>query len=252
MEVGDTGHIVCRKTGLRADVDFHQLTLFGSSDRLKSLDGRIYRLAPDGKSKGEELFTFCGYTDGLISITPKGGVPSTFLDIPSLPIAPKRVLPIDEQGPWESRRLWQFATKELNVRPRVDWDAVDKEKSQLEEEQRLLPCHAKAGSPAFAEWPTKKFALKRFVGVHRGGEGLSSFSHSVYRVTDGVTGTVRELYAFTGAVSTPFSEGEPQLNVLALSRDLPDPRGGRLGAGVVEELALAMRGVKISVNRSVI
>lgn len=157
MELGDTAHIVCRKTGLRADIEFRQLTMFGSADRLNSIEGHIYRLAADGKSKAEDLFHLTGHHDRAMFITPRGGKQAPFLDVTELAVAPKRVLPLHAQGPWESRRLWAHAADELRKRPAVAWDTVDREKGQLEEEQRLLPCHAKHGSPEYKDWPTKKF-----------------------------------------------------------------------------------------------
>jgi hypothetical protein len=97
-----------------------------------------------------------------LSPTPLHPVPrQLFLDIAETPVAPKMVLPISAQGPWESRRLWRHAATELSKRPKVDWDAVDREKGHLEEEQRLLPCHAKVGSADYKDWKTKKFHLKK-------------------------------------------------------------------------------------------
>ncbi len=89
-----------------------------------------------------------------------------FLDVTKLKIAPKSVLPIELQGPWESRRcvmvvvvvvmvavaaavgvcthrcgvvscgrarsLWRAVTAALATRPTVDWNLVEREKAKLE------------------------------------------------------------------------------------------------------------------------
>ena len=48
------------------------------------------------------------------------------------------------------------------ARPIVDWAAVDKEKAHLEEEQRVLACHAhRPGHVDFEDFPTKKFHEKQ-------------------------------------------------------------------------------------------
>lgn len=118
MEVGDTAHIVCAKTGLRADIDFQQRGMWSAAG-LNGVEGRIYKLAADGRSKGEELFTLRGHWDKQIFITPKGGKEELFLDVEHLAVSPKYVLPPSLQGPWESRRLWGPAAEELSKRPTV-------------------------------------------------------------------------------------------------------------------------------------
>lgn len=163
MEVGDTAHIVCKKSGFRADIEFHQKTLFGKSDAMNSVTATVYQLQEDGRTKAKDLFTITGHWDKKLFMNVKGAKQELFLDVTALKVSPKMVLPISVQGPWESRRLWQFATKHLSTRPRVDWDAVEREKAQLEEEQRLVPCHFKPGSKDFKEWKTKKFQKQQYV-----------------------------------------------------------------------------------------
>lgn len=58
---------------------------------------------------------------------------------------------------------------------------------------------------------------------------------------DEATGAQRALYHFDGA------QGE--LDVLRLSRDAPDERGGLGGAGAVPAVAAATRSVKLSAAR---
>ncbi len=168
MEIGDTAHVVCRKTGLRCDINFLQRSMWSDAN-LNAVDAHVYRLGADGHSRAEDIYSLSGHWDREIVLTPAKGAPAAsaggaskgvFLDVSKLQVAPKYVLPPSEQGPWESRRLWRFAAEELSKRPAVDWDAVDREKGQLEEEQRLLACHAKHGSSEYRDWETKKFHKK--------------------------------------------------------------------------------------------
>lgn len=250
MEIGDTVHIVCEKTGLRADIDFLQKPTFGGADKQNAVEGSIRRM-PSGsgaaskktgggwfggsaKPEGEELFKVSGHWDGVVNIAPAaGGAETVLLDVTKEPVAPKYVLPIALQGPWESRRLWQFATAELMTRPTVDWDQVDREKGQLEEEQRLVPCHAaKPGAEGYEEWATKKF-------------------HS-HKVSDPLTGKEVDLFTFDDmpAIGAPFKEGDKPINVLHLSRTLGDIRGGLHGAGAAEPHVTNMKTIKISARRA--
>ncbi|RYG51827.1 hypothetical protein EON67_02570 [archaeon] len=52
MEIGDSLHIVCKKTGLRADIDFHQKPTFGGADKHNALDGHIRRIPAAGAEPG--------------------------------------------------------------------------------------------------------------------------------------------------------------------------------------------------------
>lgn len=55
-QVGDSAHIVCAKTRLRADIDFHQLTMFGSSSRQYSISGAIRQVEPGTGKEGTGPF----------------------------------------------------------------------------------------------------------------------------------------------------------------------------------------------------
>lgn len=66
---------------------------------------------------------------------------------------------------------------------------------------------------------------------------------------DPVTNQPRELYIFDDMKLDPYTPDEPSLNVLKLSRELPDPRGGLGGIGAEIDLVEAMRSVKLSKDR---
>jgi hypothetical protein len=154
-----------------------------------------------------------------------------FVDVTKLRVAPKYTLPINKMGPWESRRLWQFCTLELLKRPTVDWTLVDREKGQLEEEQRLLPCHQKEGSSDYVAWTTKKFHPQK--------------------ITDHLTGKEREFYIFDDKVTTPYSPSpeEDSRCFVKLSRDLPDQRGGIGNIGAVDTAVNLMKTITLSERR---
>ena len=219
MEMGDMAHVACEATGLRADIEFHQKGMFSAATVLNSLSGKIVRVTGQPKGKAgplhpsapsETLYTFAGHWDGEVRLTPAGakddGGGAAWLDVRQEPVSPKRVLPLPLQGPWESRALWVHCAAALSARPTVDWAAVDLEKAQLEEEQRLLPCHLyKTGAPGWADFGTKAFAKAPLTDPIKGGES--------------------EMYVYS---SPPGGKAGPggETNLLALSRSLPDPRGG--------------------------
>jgi hypothetical protein len=202
---------------------------FSGSDRLHGVDGHI-KTIPEGAStavkkagwfskggsaEGEVLARVSGHYDRVLFITPTGGPTDVLMDLSAARVAPKYVLPLSLQGPWESRRLWQFATSELLKRPVVDWAAVDREKAQLEEEQRLVPCHNfKPGTAGYADWATKRFHTRPMPDLVAGGPD-------------------KDLFVFDEFSRDKFKPGEPEKNLLHLSRTLPDVRGGLHGAGAL-------------------
>lgn len=249
MEMGDTAHIVCVKTGLRTDIEFQQKPFFGGADKMNSIVGAIRRISGScaentvklhDKSfavnhKGEEIYTLSGHWDKVLFIASKGGSPAPLLDITKTPVSPKFALPNNIQGPWESRRLWQYATDELKKRPKVEWSNVDREKAQLEEEQRLVPCHLyKEGQDGYEEWPAKAFYKSKIVCP--------------------LTGEHKELYIFKDLASSSSGSFLPknkteEPNLLDLSRSLPDSRGGLKGIGAKKEFVDAMKSVNLSTKR---
>jgi len=194
MEVGDHADIVCAKTGYSAHIDFHQKPMWGGADKLNALTGVI-------RHGDSEVATVEGHWDSVIHITPTRGAKTVLIDVTTTPVMPKYVLPEALQGPWESRRLWHKAATLLNCRPVVDWDAVNREKEILEEDQRKLECHRhEEPSP----WHTKLFHPTPFKNP--------------------ITHTVEPLHRFMFLNEKPYEGEEPDLNLLWLSQTLPDLR----------------------------
>lgn len=68
---------------------------------------------------------------------------------------------------------------------------------------------------------------------------------------DPLSGKEREIFTYDGWAEgkRPYEAGQPITNMLALSRSLPDPRGGRKGAGAVEGDVALTRSIKLSAKR---
>jgi hypothetical protein len=88
MEIGDSAHIVCKATGLRADIDFHQKSMFGGSDKLNSASAVIRRMPGGNSSGGEELFHIAGHWDKSFTIAPAADpkAKTLFLDVAAEPV----------------------------------------------------------------------------------------------------------------------------------------------------------------------
>ena len=119
----------------------------------------------------------------------------------------------------------------------------------------MIPCHAaKHGAPEHRAWENKLFAKKR-CGAAAGPAPplparpplLASLDHNTLPSPRSfpcpITGAEKELYVFTKAV-----EGA-RLNVLELSKSLPDIRGGLGLAGAEPAVMEATRSVKVSERR---
>jgi len=151
MEVGDVAHIVCKKTGLHVEINFLQMGMFSAASVLNSLEGKAYA------EGGATFATFKGNWDKQLHLKQGSGEEKLWMDVTTLPVAPKHVLTEEAQGPWESRRLWSLTKTVLDTRPNVDWSMVEREKGQLEEEQRMLACHEKESSSEYKPWAPKCF-----------------------------------------------------------------------------------------------
>ncbi|XP_064601309.1 oxysterol-binding protein-related protein 11-like, partial [Liolophura sinensis] len=143
VELGDKIHISCQKTNLSAAVTFHTKPFYG---------GKLHRVSAEVKDnlsgtitcrvQGEwnKSFEFC-YTDEE----------SQVIDVVDLKVYKKRVRPLDKQGEYESRRLWQHVTNALAV---GDVNTATEHKKFLEARQREGERHRRETN---TEFPTKFF-----------------------------------------------------------------------------------------------
>lgn len=197
-EVGDKSVVICEKSGLRADLEWHQKPMLWGTDEIARVTVKVSEI-----KGGKVLYEIDGHWDKQFEITDvSSGKKSEFLDVTKLKVAPKWVVPTELQNPWESRRLWGKVTEALMVRPEVDWDEVTRRKLKLEDEQRELNCHKKGDE--FEEWPTKFF--------------------DKITVRDPDTGKDVETWRFRFERGDKYKEGEAEMNLVALSRRTEDSR----------------------------
>jgi hypothetical protein len=199
-EVGGEAFIHCAKSGLRVELDFHQVGLFTSASEQNRVTGKVVRI-----SSGDVLAELDGHWDSVFTLRRANGKEEEFLNVETAPMKAKRSLPPDLCAKYESRRLWKATTAHLTKRPTVDWDEVTRAKAVLEDEQRALACHRHhKGDEGYVEWKTKFFHKRDQVNP--------------------VTGEVEQVWTFDHIRLTPYEEGEPELSTIAISRAFPDPR----------------------------
>ncbi|XP_060683140.1 oxysterol-binding protein-related protein 11 [Hemiscyllium ocellatum] len=143
VELGGKVNVNCVKTGYSAAITFHTKPFYG---------GKLHRVTAEVKHNATNTVV-CrvqGEWNGLLEFTYNNGNSRT-VDVTKLPVTKKRVRPIEKQGPFESRRLWQHVTEALEVN---NIDKATEYKSLLEERQRSEARHrAETETP----WETKYF-----------------------------------------------------------------------------------------------
>ncbi len=127
-EMGDHSIVKCPSTGLIADVEFKTKGFI--SGTYNAIFGEI-----KNESTGEVLYELTGKWNEVMEIKDvRTGKKSVFFDaFTAKPVAPK-VRPIEEQGEFESRRLWKKVTDALGQR---DHEVATEEKYQIENSQRV-------------------------------------------------------------------------------------------------------------------
>jgi hypothetical protein len=206
MELGGECTVLCEATKARADLNFKLKPTFAGKSKMNRVDGVI-------SFRGEQAYTFDGHWNGQIALTeyPSKKTNKAWLDVTKEPVAPKLCLPEDKQGEWESRRLWTEVTKALNKRPRVDWGDVDSKKEVIEEAQRKLACHRESDP---VPWTYKLFRPVPWKNP--------------------ATGEDETKYEFKFANYDATSDRA--VNLIALSRNCPDPRDGGDLEGLCKKL----------------
>lgn len=155
MEIVGSTVLTCPQSGFSASVEW----LSKPSMRGEEHANQLHASVSDADGRG--VCEVKGRWDGQLHITDRAsGESSLFLDLEGLHCWPKRVLPVEQQGPFESRRLWRHVTRLVNQQA-VDWEGVDVEKARLEDSQRELAIHKFPGQGV--NWVTKKFHLKECV-----------------------------------------------------------------------------------------
>ncbi|XP_062071692.1 oxysterol-binding protein-related protein 10 isoform X2 [Lepus europaeus] len=126
VELGGKVSISCAKTGYSATVIFHTKPFYG---------GKVHRVTAEVKHNPTNTIV-CkahGEWNGSLEFTYSNGE-TRVIDTATLPVYPKRIRPLEKQGPMESRNLWREVTRYLRL---GDIDAATEQKRRLEEKQRV-------------------------------------------------------------------------------------------------------------------
>ncbi|XP_037381557.1 oxysterol-binding protein-related protein 10 isoform X5 [Talpa occidentalis] len=126
VELGGKVSISCAKTGYSATVIFHTKPFYG---------GKVHRVTAEVKHNPTNTIV-CkahGEWNGTLEFTYSNGE-TKVIDTTTLPVYPKKIRPLEKQGPMESRNLWREVTRYLRV---GDIDAATEQKRHLEEKQRV-------------------------------------------------------------------------------------------------------------------
>ncbi|XP_061663532.1 oxysterol-binding protein-related protein 8 isoform X6 [Syngnathoides biaculeatus] len=138
LELGGQITISCEKTGYSSQLEFRLKPFLGSSDSVNQISGKI-------KLGKEVLATLEGHWDSEIFINDKKtGTVDTFWN-PTPDLRQSRLtrctVPPEEQGEFESERLWQHVTRAINNKDQTE---ATNEKFILEESQRKSARERKA------------------------------------------------------------------------------------------------------------
>ncbi|XP_078520062.1 oxysterol-binding protein-related protein 10 [Lissotriton helveticus] len=144
VELGGKVNIVCAKSGYSAAVTFHTKPFYG---------GKIHRVTAEVKHNPTSTIV-CkaqGEWNGTLEFTYSNGE-TKVIDTTKLPVIRKKIRPLEKQGPFESRNLWQHVTNSLKS---GDHDLATEHKQRLEERQRR---EAKQRAALNAAWKPKYFS----------------------------------------------------------------------------------------------
>lgn len=160
LELGGNVTITCEKTGYSAILEFKLKPFLGSEDSVNQISGKI-------KLGKEVLATLEGNWDSEVFINDKKTELSETFWNPTTEIKQRRLtrctVHYDEQGEFESERLWQQVTKAINNKDQTE---ATQEKFVLEEAQRKAAkerkakgeewlCHLFEQDPITGEWHYK-------------------------------------------------------------------------------------------------
>ncbi|KAL3249363.1 hypothetical protein MRX96_056057 [Rhipicephalus microplus] len=126
IELGGKVEITCHKTGYNAVIDFHTKPMIGGKKH--QLTAEVF---PPNERK--PFMTVTGEWNGVMTAKYPNGEQTVFVDTTTLATTKKVVQPIQQQEPYESRRLWKEVTLALKNK---DVNKATSSKTFLEEKQR--------------------------------------------------------------------------------------------------------------------
>ncbi|XP_068237892.1 oxysterol-binding protein-related protein 11-like isoform X3 [Palaemon carinicauda] len=144
VELGGRVNIVSPESGCQAAIVFHTKPFYG---------GKLHRVTAEVKNAAGTILTRVqGEWDSSLEFTYADGSQEV-IDVNEIPmVCHKRVRPLAQQGPAESRRLWHDVSVAL---ARGDVETATSHKRALEEQQRKEERERNAHGAAF---PTKLFS----------------------------------------------------------------------------------------------
>ncbi|XP_041476266.1 oxysterol-binding protein-related protein 9-like isoform X2 [Lytechinus variegatus] len=144
FELGGKCTINCAKTGYSALVSFQTKPFYG---------GKKHRVVAEIKhvSDYKPFVTVEGEWNGVMTTKGPSGEPIVFVDTKEMKVNRKRVRPVEDQDPYESRKLWKDVTTNLKTQ---EIEAATDAKHFLEERQRR---EAKERLAEGTKWETKLF-----------------------------------------------------------------------------------------------
>ncbi|XP_056656357.1 oxysterol-binding protein-related protein 10-like [Monodelphis domestica] len=125
VELGGKVTMNCAKTGYSALVIFHTKPFYG---------GKVHRVTAEVKHDPTNTVV-CkaqGEWNGILEFTYSSGQ-TKVVNTATLPVYPKKIRPIDKQGPMESRNLWRNVTSCMSE---GDMNLATEFKRHLEDKQR--------------------------------------------------------------------------------------------------------------------
>nr|XP_019946635.1 PREDICTED: oxysterol-binding protein-related protein 10-like isoform X1 [Paralichthys olivaceus] len=125
VELGGKVTINCAKSGYSATVTFHTKPFYG---------GKVHRVTAEVKHNhtGNIVCKAQGEWNGILEFTYNNGE-NKVIDTSKLPVIKKKIRPLEKQGQYESRYLWQHVTTSLEA---GNMDTATEHKHWLEERQR--------------------------------------------------------------------------------------------------------------------
>ncbi|XP_051573953.1 oxysterol-binding protein-related protein 10-like isoform X4 [Myxocyprinus asiaticus] len=143
VELGGKVSICCVNSGYSAAVTFHTKPFYG---------GKVHRVTAEVKHNptGTIVCKAQGEWNGTLEFTYSSGE-TKVIDTSKLPVIKKKIRPLEKQGQYESRRLWQHVTVALKA---GDIDTATEHKHQLEERQRR---EGKQRAASSTPWKPKYF-----------------------------------------------------------------------------------------------
>ncbi|XP_022089201.1 oxysterol-binding protein-related protein 9-like isoform X2 [Acanthaster planci] len=144
FEMGGKCIISCAKTGFTGTITFLTKPFYGG--KRHRVTGEVAHV-----SDRKPFMTITGEWNGVLTAKHANGETEAFADTTTMKVNKKRIMPVEKQGEYESKRLWKDVTHYLKTH---NIDKATASKHFLEERQRR---EAKERKEKGEKWQTKFF-----------------------------------------------------------------------------------------------